>query len=102
MGPAPDDEQHPTEPLLPRGDPARAIYLQVIDQDFLAKQGDARILVAIVKSVEDRRNVSHDTSVAGVPVVLVVEDNKHVAQLITEGLRIAALAASGSAAAIAS
>jgi len=38
-------------------------------------QGDARILVAIVKSVEDRRNVEHDTTVAGVPVVLVVEDN---------------------------
>ncbi len=38
-------------------------------------QGDARILVAIVKSVEDRRNVEHDTRVAGVPVVLVVEDN---------------------------
>jgi CheY-like chemotaxis protein len=38
-------------------------------------QGDARILVAIVKSVEDRRNVAHDTAAAGVPVVLVVEDN---------------------------
>ncbi len=38
-------------------------------------QGDARILVAIVKSVEDRRNVAHDTATAGVPVVLVVEDN---------------------------
>ncbi len=38
-------------------------------------QGDAGILVAIVKSVEDVRNVGHDTSVAGVPIVLVVEDN---------------------------
>jgi CheY-like chemotaxis protein len=38
-------------------------------------QGDARILVAIVKSVEDRRNVAHDTAATGVPVVLVVEDN---------------------------
>jgi CheY-like chemotaxis protein len=38
-------------------------------------QGDARILVAIVKSIEDRRNVAHDTSTAGVPVVIVVEDN---------------------------
>ena len=38
-------------------------------------QGDARILVAIVKSVEDRRNVAHDTATAGVPVVIVVEDN---------------------------
>ncbi len=38
-------------------------------------QGDARILVAIVNLVEDRRNVVHDTNAVGVPVVLVVEDN---------------------------
>jgi len=38
-------------------------------------QGNARILVAIVKYVEDRRNVAHDTAIAGVPVIIVVEDN---------------------------
>lgn len=38
-------------------------------------QGNARILIAIVKYVEDRRNVEHDTSAMGVPVVLIVEDN---------------------------
>ncbi len=38
-------------------------------------QGDARILVAIVKSVEDRRNVEHDTSAVGVQVILLIEDN---------------------------
>ena len=38
-------------------------------------QGDARILVAIVNLVEDRRNVVHDTNAVGVPVILVVEDN---------------------------
>ncbi|HEX7077126.1 MAG TPA: PEP/pyruvate-binding domain-containing protein [Candidatus Eisenbacteria bacterium] len=38
-------------------------------------QGNARVLVAIVKSVEDRRNVAHDTAAMGVRVVLVVEDN---------------------------
>ena len=38
-------------------------------------QGNARILVAIVKLVEDRRNVAHDTVAVGVPVILVVEDN---------------------------
>jgi len=37
-------------------------------------QGDARILVAIVKSVEDRRNVAHDSGVAGAQVILLVED----------------------------
>ncbi len=38
-------------------------------------QGDARILVAIVKSVEDRRNVQHDTRTVGVQVIILVEDN---------------------------
>ena len=38
-------------------------------------QGDARILVAIVKHVEDTRNAVHDTAAVGVPVILVVEDN---------------------------
>ncbi len=38
-------------------------------------QGNARILLAIVKYVEDRRNAPHDTRTAGVRVVLVVEDN---------------------------
>ncbi len=38
-------------------------------------QGNARILVAIVKYVEDQRNVRHDTRAMGVPVLLVVEDN---------------------------
>jgi CheY-like chemotaxis protein len=38
-------------------------------------QGDARILLAIVKYVEDRRNVVHDTQTMGVQVILVIEDN---------------------------
>lgn len=38
-------------------------------------QGNARILVAIVKYVEDKRNVEHDTAAAEVPVILLVEDN---------------------------
>jgi CheY-like chemotaxis protein len=37
-------------------------------------QGDARILLAIVKSVEDRMNVEHDSEF-GVPIFIVVEDN---------------------------
>jgi CheY-like chemotaxis protein len=45
-----------------------------IEQIFLW-QGNARILVAIVKFIEDKRNVLHDTQAMGVPVVLVVEDN---------------------------
>jgi pyruvate phosphate dikinase-like enzyme len=38
-------------------------------------QGDARILQAIVKSVEDWRNVEHDTRAVGVQVILLIEDN---------------------------
>jgi CheY-like chemotaxis protein len=38
-------------------------------------QGNARILVAIVKYLEDKRNVAHDTAAVGVPVILLVEDN---------------------------
>jgi len=38
-------------------------------------QGNARVLISIVKYVEDKRNVQHDTEAIGVPVVLVVEDN---------------------------
>jgi CheY-like chemotaxis protein len=38
-------------------------------------QGTARILIAIVKYIEDQRNVLHDTRAMGVPVLLVVEDN---------------------------
>jgi CheY-like chemotaxis protein len=45
-----------------------------IDRVFLW-QGTARILIAIVKYVEDKRNVLHDTRAMGVPLLLVVEDN---------------------------
>ncbi len=38
-------------------------------------QGDARILVSIVKSVEDWRNAEHDTGAVGVQVIILVEDN---------------------------
>ena len=38
-------------------------------------QGNVRILISIVKYVEDKRNVLHDTRTIGLPVILVVEDN---------------------------
>ncbi len=56
-------------------------------QDFLARnpqtdieriflwQGNARILISIVKYIEDKRNVQHDSEAMSVPIVLVVEDN---------------------------
>lgn len=48
--------------------------LSAIERVFLW-QGDARILLAIVKYVEDRQNVVHDTQIMGVQVILVIEDN---------------------------
>ncbi len=38
-------------------------------------QGNARILISIVKYIEDKRNVHHDTIAMDVPVILVVEDD---------------------------
>jgi len=38
-------------------------------------QGNARILISIVKYIEDKRNVHHDTKAMNVPVILVVEDD---------------------------
>ena len=38
-------------------------------------QGNARILISIVKYIEDKRNVLHDTQAMSVPVMLVVEDD---------------------------
>ena len=46
----------------------------VFDKIFIW-QGDFRIIIAIVKSFEDRLNVDHDTRMVGVQTVLVVEDN---------------------------
>ena len=45
-----------------------------IDRIFLW-QGNARIMIAIVKYIEDKRNAFHDTRAVGVPILLVVEDN---------------------------
>jgi len=45
-----------------------------IDRIFLW-QGNVRILLTIVKYIEDKRNVRHDTRQSSVPVMLLVEDN---------------------------
>jgi CheY-like chemotaxis protein len=46
----------------------------LLDRVFLW-QGDVRLLPAIVKSVEDRVNVVHDTGTLGIQAILVIEDN---------------------------
>jgi CheY-like chemotaxis protein len=45
-----------------------------IERTFLW-QGDARMLVSIVKSIEDWRNAEHDSGSVGVQVIILVEDN---------------------------
>lgn len=45
-----------------------------VDYIFLWN-GDAKILIAIIKLIEDRRNIDHDIEVAGVQVILLVEDS---------------------------
>ncbi len=78
--------------------------VSAIDRVFLW-QGDTRILLAMVKYVEDRRNVASDTGVRGVPAIIVVEDNvrfyssflpviyselfEHTRNLIEEGVNLA-------------
>jgi CheY-like chemotaxis protein len=65
-------------------------------------QGDFRILLAIIKSVEDRLNVDHDTNLVGVQSIILIEDNvrfyssylpiiytelmRHTQNLISEGV----------------
>ncbi|HXV64655.1 MAG TPA: PEP/pyruvate-binding domain-containing protein [Vicinamibacteria bacterium] len=74
-----------------------------VERTFLW-QGDVRILLAIVKYMEDRMNVEHDVGVVGVPAIILVEDNiryyssflpviytelvKHSQSLMPEGLNL--------------
>ncbi|MEZ4362486.1 MAG: PEP/pyruvate-binding domain-containing protein [Kofleriaceae bacterium] len=52
----------------------RRYDLAAVERMFLW-QGDARILLAIVKYAEDRRNVIQDTQSMGVQVIVLIEDN---------------------------
>ncbi|MFC1611021.1 PEP/pyruvate-binding domain-containing protein [Myxococcota bacterium] len=56
----------------------------VIDRCFLWT-GDTRILITINKLIEDRKNISHDTQLVGVPAIIVVEDSvRHYSMFLTE------------------
>jgi CheY-like chemotaxis protein len=73
----------------------------VFDRVFIW-QGDFRILLAIIKSVEDRLNLDHDTKLVGVQSIILVEDSvrfysaylpiiytelmRHTQSLISEGV----------------
>jgi len=38
-------------------------------------QGDFRLIIAIIKHIEDRQNVDHDTRIVGVQSIILIEDN---------------------------
>ncbi len=46
----------------------------VFDRMFIW-QGDYRLIIAIIKHLEDRMNVDHDTRLAGVQTIILIEDN---------------------------
>jgi CheY-like chemotaxis protein len=48
--------------------------LSAVERSFVWL-GDARILVAIIKLIEDRWNASHDVGAVGVQVILLIEDS---------------------------
>ncbi|MEE8425142.1 MAG: PEP/pyruvate-binding domain-containing protein, partial [Elusimicrobiota bacterium] len=47
---------------------------EAIDRAFLWT-GNARILLGLIKQIEDRRNIDHDIQAAGVQTILLVEDS---------------------------
>ncbi|MFI5251278.1 MAG: PEP/pyruvate-binding domain-containing protein [Bacteroidota bacterium] len=75
----------------------------LFDRIFLW-QGDYHLIIAILSHIEDLKNVQHDTEVAGVQAILLIEDNvrfyssflpsiytevlKHSKRLITEGVNL--------------
>jgi CheY-like chemotaxis protein len=48
--------------------------VSVFEKTFIW-QGDFRTLIAIVKFIEDKKNVEHDTEAVGVQSIIVIEDN---------------------------
>jgi CheY-like chemotaxis protein len=48
--------------------------MNVFDKIFIW-QGDFRVIIAIVKYLEDKMNVDHDTRIVGVQSIILIEDN---------------------------
>jgi CheY-like chemotaxis protein len=51
-------------------------YTNAFDRVFVW-QGDFRLIVSIIKHLEDRMNVDHDTRLVGVQSIIFIEDNIH-------------------------
>lgn len=67
--------------LLPESGPALEEYSRAFDRVFFWS-GQAEILLAIVKSVEDEFNAVPDTGTAGVRIILFVEDSPYYLSII--------------------
>jgi len=48
--------------------------IHIFDNVFMW-QGDFRIIIAIVKTMEDKLNVDHDTNIVGVQTIILIEDD---------------------------
>ncbi len=48
--------------------------IHIFDNVFMW-QGDFRIIIAIVKTIEDKLNVDHDTNIVGVQTIILIEDD---------------------------
>ena len=76
-------------PVILLGHDNRELRYLVLNEDVsvfekvFVWQGDFRIIIAIIKYLEDRLNADHDTTMVGVQVVIVVEDNvKHYSSIL--------------------
>lgn len=82
----------------------RSMHNNIFDRVFIW-QGDFRLLIAIIKNLEDHFNVEHDTASIGVQVIILVEDDvrfyssylpmiytevfQHSQRLLSEGMNLA-------------
>ncbi|MFA6890959.1 MAG: PEP/pyruvate-binding domain-containing protein [Sphaerochaetaceae bacterium] len=73
------DQNMPVVVLSPSAAHRRNKYVKSLGTDnidyFFYWQGDPTIFLAMVKLVEDRMNLDHDTSVADIQVIILVEDS---------------------------
>lgn len=73
--------RHPAIPIVVLTPFSREVFIKLNQQDLSAIDhvfawlGNAQILLAIIKLIEDSMNASHDVSTVGVQVILLVEDS---------------------------
>ncbi len=74
-------EMYPEKPLVLLTQMSREVSMRLESEDFsfvdyvFAWLGDANLLLAIIKLIEDKMNVEHDVKEVGVQTILLVEDS---------------------------